>query len=171
MKMKFTCEGDLMKKINKKRTFIIILIITIFLLSGYSFAKIIDQTIIKTNAEIAKPIFILEDSPIMDITTNQNIGTYSFKIKNYDNKDRLTDVKLKYFIEIFPKLDKCVTLKIFENNEELQLENQKTDYISLSKDQKEEKEYKIEIKYDEKLVLTDILENIKLKVHSEQEIV
>ena len=80
-------------------------------------------------------------------------------------------VELKYYIEISPKLDNSINLELYQNEDEIKLTDNKTEYIKISKDQKEEREYKIKITYDKNNTVEfgDILEQIQVKVHTEQE--
>ena len=145
---------------NKLMTGFILSIIVIIMLCGYSMAKCIDEYIIKGRMKIAEPILEIENNPIINITESQNYGEYIFKVRNYNNKDKVTETDLKYYIEISPKLDNSI-----------ELADNKTEYIKISKNQKEEREYKIKITYDKNntVEVGDLLEQIQVKVHTEQE--
>ena len=156
---------------NKLMTGFILSIIVIIMLCGYSMAKCIDEYIIKGRMKIAEPILEIENNPIINITESQKYGEYIFKIRNYNNKEKITEMDLKYYIEISPKLDSSIDLELYQNEDEIKLTDNKTEYIKISKDQKEEREYKIKILYDKsnKIAVEDILEKIQVKVHTEQE--
>ena len=156
---------------NKLMTGFILSIIVIIMLCGYSMAKCIDEYIIKGRMKIAEPILEIENNPIINITESQNYGEYIFKIRNYNNKEKITETDLKYYIEISPKLDNSINLELYQNEDEIKLTDNKTEYIKISKDQKEEREYKIKITYDKNNTVEfgDILEQIQVKVHTEQE--
>lgn len=156
---------------NKLMTGFILSIIVIIMLCGYSMAKCIDEYIIKGRMKIAEPILEIENNPIINITESQNYGEYIFKIRNYNNKEKITETDLKYYIEISPKLDNSINLELYQNEDEIKLNDNKTEYIKISKDQKEEREYKIKITYDKNNTaeVGDILEQIQVKVHTEQE--
>ena len=141
------------------------------MLCGYSMAKCIDEYIIKGRMKIAEPILEIENNPIINITESQKYGEYIFKIRNYNNKEKITETDLKYYIEISPKLDNSINLELYQNEDEIKLTDNKTEYIKISKDQKEEREYKIKITYDKNntVEVGDILEQIQVKVHTEQE--
>ena len=98
-------------------------------------------------------------------------GEYIFKVRNYNNKDKVTETDLKYYIEISPKLDNSIELELYQDENKIELSDNKTEYIKISKNQKEEREYKIKISYDKsnKIAVEDILEKIQVKVHTEQE--
>lgn len=134
-------------------------------------AKCIDEYIIKGRMKIAEPILEIENKPIINITESQKYGEYIFKIRNYNNKEKITETDLKYYIEISPKLDSSIDLELYQNEDEIKLTDNKTEYIKISKDQKEEREYKIKITYDKNntVKVGDILEQIQVKVHTEQE--
>lgn len=159
------------KEKNKLMAGFILSIIVIIMLCGYSMAKCIDEYIIKGRMKIAEPILEIENNPIINITESQKYGEYIFKIRNYNNKEKITETDLKYYIEISPKLDNSINLELYQNEDEIKLTDNKTEYIKISKDQKEEREYKIKITYDKNNTaeVGDILEQIQVKVHTEQE--
>lgn len=159
------------KEKHKLMAGFILSIIVIIMLCGYSMAKCIDEYIIKGRMKIAEPILEIENNPIINITESQNYGEYIFKIRNYNNKEKITETDLKYYIEISPKLDSSIDLELYQNEDEIKLNDNKTEYIKISKDQKEEREYKIKITYDKNNTaeVGDILEQIQVKVHTEQE--
>lgn len=159
------------KEKNKLMAGFILSIIVIIMLCGYSMAKCIDEYIIKGRMKIAEPILEIENNPIINITESQKYGEYIFKIRNYNNKEKITETDLKYYIEISPKLDSSIDLELYQNEDEIKLTDNKTEYIKISKDQKEEREYKIKITYDKNntVEVGDILEQIQVKVHTEQE--
>lgn len=170
-KFKLLNKENLYKKNTKLMTSFIISIIVIIMLCGYSMAKCIDEYIIKGRMKIAEPILEIENNPIIDITESQNYGEYIFKVRNYNNKDKVTETDLKYYIEISPKLDNSIELELYQDENKIELSDNKTEYIKISKNQKEEREYKIKISYDKsnKIAVEDILEKIQVKVHTEQE--
>ena len=170
-KFKLLNKENLYKKNTKLMKSFILSIIVIIMLCGYSMAKCIDEYIIKGRMKIAEPILEIENNPIIDITESQNYGEYIFKVRNYNNKDKVTETDLKYYIEISPKLDNSIELELYQDENKIELSDNKTEYIKISKDQKEEREYKIKISYDKsnKIAVEDILEKIQVKVHTEQE--
>ena len=58
-----------------------------------------------------------------------------------------------------------------QNENKINLIDNKTEYIKISKDKKEERNYKIKITYDKNKTNTinDIMEKIQVRVHTEQE--
>ena len=173
-KIQITKAKDSKEKKDKKIKTITILLLIFFvillLLSGYTFAKSIEATTINANATIAEPILVIENNPQVDITASQNTGTYIFKVKNYNNQKQ-TEIDLKYYIQVISDLDKSIELKLYENGKQIKFENNKTDYIKISKDSKKENEYKLEITYnkDKSVSVNDIIQQIQVKVHTEQE--
>lgn len=160
------------KNTNKILTsFVIIFIVILLLLSGYSMAKMINEKIIKTNAQIAQPMLIIENNPSVDITAKNNYGEYTFKVKNYNEKNQITQADLKYYVEIISNNDNSISYEIYQEDNKINLTNNKTDYIHISKGQKIEREYKIKIKYDKNNTenANDIMEKIQIRVHTEQE--
>jgi len=147
---------------------IFVIVLTIF--SGYSMAKYVHETIINGNAQIAEPILVVENNPSMDITALNNYGEYVFKIKNYNKQNKLTEEDLKYYIEILSNVDDSINIELYEGENRVQLNNNKTEYIKISKDKKEEKQYKILITYDKNKTnfMSDIMGKIQVKVHTEQ---
>lgn len=149
---------------------LIIFIIILLLFCGYSMAKTIEEVIIKSNAQIAEPILIIENDPSIDITAAKNYGIYNFKIKNYNEENRITETDLKYYIEILSNVDNSINIELFQGENQIELNNNRTEYIQISKDKKEEREYKIKITYDKDKSnsISDIMEKIQVRVHTEQ---
>ena len=63
---------------------IVIFTVMLVMFGGYSMAKIMDEIVIKANAQIAEPILTIENNPAIDITETLNYGEYSFKVKKYN---------------------------------------------------------------------------------------
>lgn len=159
------------KKSSKFLTItIIILIIILLLFCGYSMARSIEDFILKGKAEIAEPIFVIENNPSIDITAVNNSGIYFFRVKNYNEKNQVTQTDLKYYIEILSNVDNSINIELYQNDDKINLINGKTEYIQISKDIKEEREYKIKITYDKNKSnnINDIMEKIQVRVHTEQ---
>lgn len=159
---------------KKRKHKILIVIMIIFIISmlfvGYTFAKSIESVMIKANSQIAEPILVVENDPSLDITAINNEGVYNFTIKNYNENDKTTDIKLKYNIEILSNVDESVNIKLFEHENEIELKDNKTEYIEISNKEKEEKQYQIKVKYEpsKSESITEIMEKIQVKIHTEQ---
>lgn len=149
---------------------IIFFTIILLLFCGYSMARFVEEFIIKGKVEIAEPILVVENNPSIDITALNNYGIYTFKIKNYNEQNQVTQTDLKYYIEILSNTDKSINIELYQNEDKIDLNNNKTEYIQISKAQKEEREYKIKITYDKNKsnTINDIMEKIQVKVHTEQ---
>lgn len=160
------------KIINNKYIllFLLFIILIIFLFSKNSLGKQMSNTKINTNSEIVKPILIVENNPAIDITNKNNKGYYDFKIKNYNELDEINEIELRYNIEILNEENKAINFKLYKGEEELLLEKNKTKDMIIKKNEKQEENYKLEIIYDKNLVnsLEDIIQNVQIKVHSEQ---
>lgn len=158
------------KKIKILTGGLIIFIIILLLLCGYSMAKSIEEFVIKGRAEVAEPILVIENNPSIDITALNNSGIYTFKIKNYNEKNQITQTDLKYYIEILSNTDKSINIELYQGEKKIDLNNNKTEYIQISKNKKEEREYTIKITYDKNKsnTINDIMEKIQVKVHTEQ---
>ncbi len=149
---------------------LVIFIILLLLFCGYSMAKSIEDIVIKGKAEIAEPILFVENNPSIDITAANNYGIYTFKIKNYNEKNQITQTDLKYYIEILSNTDNSINIELYQGEKKINLNNNKTEYIQILKNQKEEREYTIKITYDKNKsnTINDIMEKIQVKVHTEQ---
>lgn len=158
------------KTINKNIKIILILfLIILFLTTGYAFAKNMSQIMLNSKTEVAEPILIVENDSCIEISSPNKRGVYNFKIKNYDENDKITDVNLQYKIEIKSKSED-LRFKLYEKTDEIKLTNNQTDYISISNNKKEERQYSLTIYYDENDVekVEDIIDQVQLKIHSEQ---
>lgn len=163
-------------KINKKykkREITLVLVIAMVIIlffTGYSLGKGISDQIINTNAEIAKPILVVDSNEQVSITGVENKGYYDFKVKNYNELGKTTEVDMIYNIEIISNTDETIIYKIYKDNKEVPMTKNKTGNITMTKDGKQEHNYRLEIVYDKtkSTSLSDIVENIQIKVHSEQ---
>lgn len=144
--------------------------VAILFFSGRSIGKALTNTQINVKGEIAEPIVIVENNPKISLTATENEGTYNFFVKNYNDYEKITQVDMKYNIEILSKLDDAISIKIFKNNSEIQMNNNKSEEFLLSKDNKQKDEYKVEIKYDKtkSISMEEIIQDLQIKVHSEQ---
>lgn len=164
------------KRINKQIIILAAIITTIFIISvatGITLAKYQDGVILSKETQIAKPIFIVEGGEASAVNAVDTIGYYNFTIKNYD-ENQISDVGFKYNIEIISKANDAIKFKLFdENNQEIELKNNKTADIKINRKdkEKEERNYKLQIIYekDADIEEKDIIEQIQVKVHSEQQ--
>ena len=151
-----------------KRTLTIIIIFTMVIIlffSGYSIGKGIYKTNVNANTNIAEPILIIEKSPIIDINNIEQANYYMFKVKNY-NENKITETTLMYNIELI--LDNGINVKLYKDDKEISLNENKTENFYFSKNSKEEHNYKIEIAKNEAGLVEDLISNIQIKIYSEQ---
>lgn len=158
-------------KANKNRFKIIIIsaIIIMVFLTGYCLAKYQIEKNILANSGIATPVFMVEGTETTKISAINNIGYYDFIVKNYDD-EKISDVPLKYSIEVIANTDESISFKLYNSEDEIKLENNKTEDIYIENSKEEEHKYRLEITYDRNKSTSeqDILEDVQIKVHSEQ---
>lgn len=151
---------------------ILVFLIILILLFMYknSFASFISKITGKTTTEVAKPIFIMENSAKKVLNDENTEIDYYFTVKNYNNEGKRSQNDLKYIIEITPKLDSAIILTLYKDNTVIPLNNQKTNYIEMKHNSNQTHTYKLHIKYDrEKTNATvDIKENIYIKASAVQ---
>ena len=126
---------------------------------------------INGNTEVAKPILQVENGNSLEISNTNKKGTYEFKVKNYNEQGETTQVDMEYYIEILNDLEnRGIILKLFKNEQEIEINKNKTEKFILAKNQMEEDNYKLEVTYDENknTNMEDIINQLQIKVHSEQ---
>ena len=166
-------EKEEKKNQRKKQEVIIvmaILIIIVTFFSGISVGKAVYNTNLKNGTKIAKPVLEVEkDSEIM-ITEDHKNGEYHFVVKNYNQAEEISQVDLTYYIEILENnLDESIQYQLYKDDEKLELKENKTDQMTFHRDIKEEQEYILKVTYDDsKNTMEDIIQDIQIKVHSEQ---
>lgn len=158
---------------NRKKELILMLVSVVIIalfFSGYSMGKEYSDTKIETNAKIAEPILIVENNPMIEINGKKEKEYYNFKVKNYKENGEITQIDLQYNIEIITKTEESISFKLYKQGEEIPLENNKTENVKLTKDKIQEDEYRLEIIYDKNKSNStkDILQEVQIKVHSEQ---
>lgn len=173
----FLKKGEITQKKERQRktkniTYgILIFMICLLYLTGFSFAKNIEHILLKSNTSIAEPIFLVEGGKSIQISEKDREKYYEFTIRNYEG-EKISDMDLRYFIEINPIIHaQTVSCQLFRNGEEVHLENQKTELIEIPKEVKKEHQYQLKITYQQDLekLGQDIFQEIQLKVHSEQQ--
>ena len=160
-------------KEKRKRQITLIIIISLvlaFFFSGFSLGKEMSKIEINSNNEIAKAILEIENGEKLNINNQNNEGVYEFKIKNYNETEKITQVDLEYYIEIIGIENEAISFNLYKEEEQVLLDNNKTKTFLLSKEDKQEDIYKLEIKYDQEknIEMEDIFQEIQIKVHSEQ---
>lgn len=134
------------------------------------FAKYNTSERISSSMEIAKPIFIVEGKETTKISAIQNTGYYEFSVKNYDETN-ISKTGFLYTIEIVSKTDESIQFQLYKEDKQIELKDLKTEELFITGNEQTEQKYKLKVTYDntkgnkEK----DILEDIQVKIHSEQE--
>lgn len=144
--------------------------ISIILLSTHIvYAKYITIDKISREFEVATPIFIVEGKEATKISEINNIGYYEFIIKNY-NETNISETSFLYTIEILSNTDESIQFELYNEDKKIPLENLKTEQLSIIGNEKVEEKYKLKVIYDKTKAIMgkDILEEVQVKVHSEQ---
>ena len=163
--------ADSMEQKNKKIAIsTVIFMILVLFIAGCSIGKSITEYVLQSKAEIATPILEVSSNPKINITAVNNIGEYKFKVTNF-KEDKISDVNLRYYIEIKANVDDSVKFLLYKNDQEINLQNLCSEYVTIEKGKKQEDNYTLKIIYDKDKSsnVYDILERIQVKVHSEQE--
>ena len=163
-------KNDTVKTNRKVTIATVIFMVLILFLAGYSIGKSITEVIIESKAEVAEPILEVKSDPKIDVTAIDNIGEYNFIVSNY-KENNISEVNLRYFLEIKADVDDSIKFQLYKNNEEIKLEENCSEYMLLEKQKKQEDKYLLKIVYEKqnKPNLQDILEKVQIKVHSQQE--
>lgn len=146
---------------------IVVAFVLTIILSTISLGKYFNKTKINVNSGVAIPIIKLEGEQKLIINNNQENKEYNLAVKNYDENEQITQVELEYYIEIISKKNDDINFKIYKEEKELNIINNKTEKFLLTKENKQQDNYKIEILLNKK-ISEDILQNIEIKVYSEQ---
>ena len=157
---------------------IIILTITLILLEYTSYAKYMTSEIIKGKQEIIKPIFNVKEGIPIKIDNKNKINCYEFVIDNF-YEDKVSEIGFLYTIEIISNIDleSNFNLKLYNEEEEIQLSDLRTPKISIKGNEKIEQKYKIYIERNESEDEEDYAERefktisgtIQIRVSAEQE--
>ena len=146
---------------------IVVAFVLTIILSTISLGKYFNKTKINVNSSVAIPIIKLEGEQKLIINNNQENKVYNLAVKNYDENEQITQVELEYYIEIISKKNDDINFKIYKEEKELNINNNKTEKFLLTKENKQQDNYKIEILLNKK-ISEDILQNVEIKVYSEQ---
>ena len=161
------------KKDKRKNIEVIILLLILILISlvGITLARY--QASIKgtANAQIANPIFEVRREESLLLTALAPKASYVFEVRNYDEKD-INEVDMEYYVEIISNTDKSITFELFQVDTKIPLKDNKTDKISLNKENKENHKYRLDITYDKDKIQVeeDIKEKVEIKIHSIQKV-
>lgn len=146
---------------------IVVAFVLTIIISTISLGKYFNKTKINVNSGVAIPIIKLEGEQKLIINNNQENKVYNLAVKNYDENEQITQVELEYYIEIISKRNDDINFKIYKEEKELNINNNKTEKFLLTKENKQQDNYKIEILLNKKMS-ENILQNIEIKVCSEQ---
>lgn len=153
---------------NNKKFFTIILAIGIISLVQISYARYTKNECFNVVQEIANPILEVEEGDSVKINNVNNTGFYEFSIKNFNSKN-ISEIDLWYTIEIISNIEEDVEFELYEGEEQVALQNLKTEQILIMGNDKIEKSYKLKIIYNIDKVNFNIIKNVQIKIHSEQE--
>lgn len=158
---------------NKKQSIILtsILTIIIILLSTHIvYAKYITVDNLTSTISIAKPIFIVKGKEATKISEINNIGYYEFSIKNFDELNT-SEISFLYTIEIISDTDESVQFELYNEDTPIPLKNLKTEELLIQGKEKVEQKYRLKVIYDNTQgdKGKEILEEVQIKVHSQQE--
>lgn len=160
-------------KERKSKIILLILLIIIILLGilvGISFSKYQSRLEGKVIANIAKPIIEVRKEQSLLLTALAPKASYVFEVRNF-KEDELNQVEMEYYIEIISNTDEAIKFKLYNGDEQISLNNNKTGKINLRKEERETHSYRLEITYDKtKGKMKDIDENIEIKIHSIQKV-
>lgn len=162
---------------KKVISLIILSLFTIFLIYNFTFAKFTSDISGKSSSQIANPIIEL-------IGSNKIVGKdyddtarqieYNFLVNNFDSKENINQVNLKYIIKIAnDNLGFPISYKLYSSdNEEISLNGSNTtDFIMLNKDVKETHNYKLIINYADKgngINIINKLNNLDITLSAQQ---
>ncbi len=133
-------------------------------------AKAYQNTNIQTNVKIAEPILIVKNNPVIEVNGKNEKEYYNFTVKNCKENGDISQIELEYYVEIIKNTEEAISFKLYKNNEEIPMENNRTSNILLKRGEIQEDNYKLEITYDKNKnhSIEDIIQDVQIKVHSEQ---
>ena len=157
-------------KIKTKKILISFIVSFAFLfnISTYTvYAKYISESIKNINLQIQEPIIELEGEKNKKITITTDKATYDFKVKNYNNEEQINKINMEYYIEIFSDRLDIFKVNLYKGEEEIKLNNNKTDIIDFSNKEKRIDEYHLEV-FPLDDINEDVNSTIQIKVHCNQ---
>lgn len=134
-----------------------------------SYARYIKNESLNIVQEIANPVLEVEEGKIIKIDKINNTGVYEFSIKNFNSK-KISEIDSEYTIEIISDIKDVVKFELYNGEKQIQLQNLKTEPILIKGNNKIKEDYKLKIIYnDVNNIKSNIISNIQIKIHSEQE--
>ena len=116
----------------------------------------------------------VRSDPAVDIIDTKTEGIYNFYIRNYNENGKISDVKVKYMIEIKDNINKklknTINYELYKNNQKIEMTNNISNMMEFSNNKMQEDKYQLKIKYNKNAsrYMKDILDKIQIKIHSEQ---
>lgn len=167
---------------NKKRNFIILLFLLIFILGSIgilnTFSMYKFTNAINVSGSIAKPIFVIEKDDTItkeNVSESNLVNDYTFKVKNYNSNNEINEVELKYnFVIEDNNSEVDVTYKLYEVingiDNELNLNNNISDTFILGINNIQEKNYKLKLIANSGIDLenNDLSTNIKINFEQKE---
>lgn len=129
-----------------------------------SYGKYYKNVQLQSKNNILNPLVLIEKDETININSIES-NIYNFIVRNYNNES-VNRINIKYYIEI--QLETDALIKIYKNNQEIKINNKKTEKYLLSGKTKQEDFYKIEISFLN-ISKQEIADEIKVKVYFEQE--
>lgn len=164
-------ENTEQDKEEKSKIILLILLIIIVLLGilvGISFSKYQNKLAGNAIANLAKPIIEVRKEQSLLLTALAPKASYVFEVRNF-KEDELNEVEMEYYIEIITHTDEAINFALYKGDEQIPLNNNKTQKINIPKEEKQTHSYRLEITYDKtKGEIKDINENVEVKIHSIQ---
>lgn len=155
------------KKIIKLILMLILIMIIGLFWGGRTFAKYTKHVKSSAVSEIAKPIFVIDGAKNIKIDGIQDT-VYEFCVKNY-NDEEINEVEMNYYIEIVNDSKADLEFVLIKNGQLINLENNKSNFILLKRDQRQKDDYQLQIKYtNNSNTVSDIKGNIQIKVEAIQ---
>lgn len=147
---------------------IIVILLLLLLFGGKSFSKFRKSINSSGVAEIAKPIFIVDGTENIKIDGIEDT-VYNFSVKNYDGSE-ISDVSLKYNIEIINDSQADLQFELTKNGETVELTNNKTEVMYLNGISQDKDDYELRIIYNNNpAIVDDISGNVQIKVEAIQQ--
>lgn len=146
----------------------IVILLLLLLFGGKSFSKFRKSINSSGVAEIAKPIFIVDGTENIKIDGIEDT-VYNFSVKNYDGSE-ISDVSLKYNIEIINDSQADLQFELSKNGETVELTNNKTEVMYLNGISQDKDDYELRIIYNNNpAIVDDISGNVQIKVEAIQQ--
>lgn len=156
-----------LKKIIIVSGIVIIMAVIVYVCnSKLTFSKYFGKIIGRGVGEIAAPIFHIEYGENVSVTSQNTESMYFFSVKNFDGINN-SQVDMKYQIMIENSLQD-IDIKLFKEEEEISLQDGKTDFIEFNKEAKQDN-YKMLISYNGSIQKVQ-QGQIKLNIYAEQRV-